>query len=121
VDIDKYLKLINKEARIAHNKNNFNFGKGYSDIIKTFDKDNVIYIYDYRLDKFQIVDKKFLFNNLKRSKYYIEKSIGTMIALILSIILVVFVEIFANGIFQNLNNSVSSSTDKNITMEQKNG
>jgi len=99
LDINRYLQKINDVSRRAKIKSNFNFDKGYQSFLEIFDRDNAIYIYDYIVDKYQYVDSKFLLKNLALSKRLIEKNIGTLITIIISMVLVVMVEITANGVF----------------------
>ena len=99
IDISKYLKHVNKTARRAKIKKDFNFTKGYRAILDTFDRDNAVYIYDYTFDKYQQVDGGFLAKNLNSSKRLVDKNIAALVTIIISMVLVVFVEITANGIF----------------------
>jgi len=112
VDIDRYIKTINKSARRAYIKEGFNFSKAYSSILDIFDRDNAIYIYDNTTDKYQQVDSNFLQTNLRLSKKFIDKSIGTLITAIISILLVVFVEISANGVFGALDKNSTKGYSK---------
>jgi len=114
VDIDKYIKTINNSARRAVQKEDFNFKNSYSTILQVFDRDNAIYIYDNRIDKYQQVNSDFLRTNLNLSKKYIDRSIGTLITAIISILLVVFVEISANGIFGTIDTNSTKGYSKII-------
>jgi len=114
VDIDKYIKTINNSARRAVQKEDFNFKNSYSTILQVFDRDNAIYIYDNRIDKYQQVNSDFLRTNLNLSKKYIDRSIGTLITAIISILLVVFVEISANGIFGTVDTNSTKDYSKII-------
>ena len=99
IDISKYLKRVNKTARRARLKKEFNFTKGYRAILDTFDRDNAVYIYDHTFDKYQQIDGRFLSINLNSSKRLVDKNIAALVTIIISMVLVVFVEITANGIF----------------------
>ncbi len=116
IDINRYLKRINSVSRRAKIKSDFNFSKGYQNLLDIFDRDNAMYIYDYIVDKYQYVNGDFLFKTLSQSKKFIDKNIGTLITIIISMVLVVMVEITANGIFQHCNTS-----DNNFTIIEKVG
>jgi hypothetical protein len=110
IDISKYLKRINQTSRRMRLRKEFNFNKSYSTILKTFDRDNAIYIYDYIFDKYLHVDSNFLSLNLNFSKRYVDRNIASLITIIISMVLVVFVEITANGVFQS--NDINKTTTK---------
>jgi len=104
LNIDKYIEVINKYTRENnYSKDSFRKAKRYESILKTFDRDSAIYLYDYPLDEYSEINSCYLKKELIRSKKYVEKNIGALITIVISIILVVFVEITANGIFQNCN------------------
>lgn len=119
IDISKYLKRVNKTARRAKIKKEFNFSKGYSNILETFDRDNALYIYDYTFDKYQQVDSNFLSKNLNSSKRLVDKNIAALITIIISMVLVVFVEITANGIFQTIVQNKNSTNKAGNTTKDK--
>ncbi|HGZ70667.1 MAG TPA: hypothetical protein ENK74_04650 [Nitratifractor sp.] len=110
IDISKYLKRINQTSRRMRLRKEFNFNKSYSTILETFDRDNAIYIYDYIFDKYLHVDSNFLSLNLNFSKRYVDRNIASLITIIISMVLVVFVEITANGVFQS--NDINKTTTK---------
>lgn len=96
VSIEEYINHINREVRRAYSRKFNKIGKGYEQIVKSFEKENAVYIYDYTIDKYQIVNRDFLYQKLKRNPKFITKSVGTVITTIISVIFMLFVETSAN-------------------------
>ena len=111
VSIEGYLTHINKEVRRAYIRKFTKIGKGYEQIIKSFVKESAVYIYDYTIDKYQLVDKKFLNQKLKKNHKFITKSVSTIITAIISVIFMLFVETSANIITTeiDINNTIDYS------------
>ncbi len=100
IDMSKYIKEVNKIAKKAKIKKDFNFSKGFASILETFERDNAVYIYDCLFDKYLHVNGEFLFQHLNLSKRLVDRNIAVLITVVISMVLAVFVEITANGVFQ---------------------
>jgi len=115
VSIEGYLKHINREVRRANIRKYIEIGKGYEQIINSFVKESAVYIYDYTIDKYQLVDKKFLYQKLKQNHKFIARSVGTVITTIISVVFMLFVETAANIISSDID--VNASIDYNQKIE----
>ncbi len=100
IDMSKYIKQVNAIARRARIKKDFNFAKGFGAILETFERDNAVYIYDCLFDKYLHVNAAFLSQNLNMSRRLVDRNIAVLITVVISMVLAVFVEITANGVFQ---------------------
>jgi uncharacterized membrane protein YqjE len=99
VSIDTYLDNINQEIRRPYLRKEIQLGDSYQQIIDAFHEDNAIYIYDYHLDKYQLIDDKYLYKNLPKRRKLVKKSIGILLTVLISAVFFLFLEISNNVVF----------------------
>jgi len=103
VNPETYIRVINKMTRRLTLQSGVQIGKSYNAILENYDKESAVYIYDYSVDQYLYIDKKFLSKYLKKSHELIAKSVGALLTLVISTALLVFVEFAVNTVFQNVN------------------
>ena len=99
IGMDIYIKDINSKVRKASLREKIDLNSGFKQLIDNFDKKNAVYIYDWRLDKYQLVDRDFLEENLNKNEELTSKSISFLITAIISVIFVVFIDVGIGTVF----------------------
>jgi len=99
VSLNNYMYFINEEVRRPYLRKKVKLGENYQQVLDFFQEESAVYIYDYDLDKFQLIDSKYFRKNLPKMRKLVEKSVGTLLTVLISVVFMVFLEISTNVVF----------------------